>query len=119
MSAVDVCDPLNEDGEDSDGTSSTDNQDHEQTNSPKFGLDPGRIYVIPNAIVADKFKPFPRNQTDKGMGVNNRRRGSILTQSVTIVVLSRLAYRKGVDLLVATAPRICAKFPHVHFVIGA
>lgn len=33
-------------------------------------------------------------------------------------MLSRLAYRKGIDLLVATAPRICAKFPHVHFVIG-
>jgi len=33
-------------------------------------------------------------------------------------VLSRLAYRKGIDLLVATAPRICAKFPHIDFVIG-
>lgn len=33
-------------------------------------------------------------------------------------MLSRLAYRKGIDLLVAAAPRICAKFPHVHFVIG-
>ena len=33
-------------------------------------------------------------------------------------MLSRLAYRKGIDLLVAAAPRICAEFPHVHFVIG-
>ena len=37
---------------------------------------------------------------------------------VTIVVLSRLAYRKGIDLLVATAPRICATFPNVRFVVG-
>lgn len=37
---------------------------------------------------------------------------------VTIVVLSRLAYRKGIDLLVATAPRICKLFPNVNFVIG-
>lgn len=37
---------------------------------------------------------------------------------VTIVVISRLAYRKGIDLLVATAPRICAAFPNVRFVIG-
>ncbi|CDO75438.1 hypothetical protein BN946_scf184693.g7 [Trametes cinnabarina] len=29
-----------------------------------------------------------------------------------------LAYRKGIDLLVATAPRICARFPNVRFVIG-
>jgi phosphatidylinositol glycan class A protein len=38
--------------------------------------------------------------------------------TVTIVVISRLAYRKGVDLLVATAPRICAAFPNVRFVVG-
>ena len=37
---------------------------------------------------------------------------------VTIVVLSRLAYRKGIDLLVATAPRICAAFPNVRFIVG-
>ncbi|KAH9913755.1 hypothetical protein B0H21DRAFT_677028, partial [Amylocystis lapponica] len=55
---------------------------------------PHSAYVIPNALVADQFKP------------------------VTIVVISRLAYRKGIDLLVATAPRICALFPNVRFVIG-
>jgi len=38
--------------------------------------------------------------------------------AVTIVVLSRLAYRKGIDLLVATAPQICADFPDVKFVVG-
>lgn len=41
-----------------------------------------------------------------------------LNFAVTIVFLSRLAYRKGIDLLVATAPRICATFPNVRFVIG-
>jgi glycosyltransferase involved in cell wall biosynthesis len=37
---------------------------------------------------------------------------------VYIVVLSRLAYRKGIDLLVATAPRICSAFPNVKFIVG-
>lgn len=37
---------------------------------------------------------------------------------MTIVVISRLAYRKGIDLLVATAPHICARFPNVNFVVG-
>ncbi len=37
---------------------------------------------------------------------------------MTFVVLSRLAYRKGTDLLVATAPRICSAFPNVRFVVG-
>ncbi|PBK63307.1 UDP-Glycosyltransferase/glycogen phosphorylase [Armillaria solidipes] len=38
--------------------------------------------------------------------------------SVTIVVLSRLTYHKGIDLLVATALRICSAFPNVRFVVG-
>ncbi len=37
---------------------------------------------------------------------------------VTVIVISRLAYRKGIDLLVATAPQICARFPNVNFIIG-
>ena len=41
-----------------------------------------------------------------------------MVRVVTIVVVSRLAYRKGIDLLIATAPRICALFPNVRFVIG-
>lgn len=61
-------DLLDEDDEDSDGASSTDYQDHEQPINRKLGLDPGRIYVIPNAIVADKFKPTPQEQTDEGTG---------------------------------------------------
>ena len=32
--------------------------------------------------------------------------------------MSRLAYRKGVDLLVAAAPTICKKFPNVRFLVG-
>jgi glycosyltransferase involved in cell wall biosynthesis len=45
--------------------------------------------------------------------------GSSVKFPVTIVVISRLAYRKGIDLLVAAAPRICSAFPNVKFVIGA
>lgn len=37
---------------------------------------------------------------------------------VTIVVISRLVYRKGVDLLVAVIPRICAMHKNVRFIIG-
>ncbi|KZT70409.1 glycosyltransferase family 4 protein [Daedalea quercina L-15889] len=67
-------------------------------------LPPDSVYVIPNAIVADQFKP----------GVAHKDTAS----EVTIVVISRLAYRKGIDLLVATAPRICKLFPNVRFVVG-
>ena len=43
----------------------------------------------------------------------------VVVAAVTaVVVVSRMAYRKGVDLLIATAPRICALFPNVRFLIG-
>lgn len=32
--------------------------------------------------------------------------------------MSRLVYRKGIDLLVASAPQICDLFPQVRFVVG-
>jgi len=60
------------------------------------------VYVIPNALVAEQFQPHPQPPAD----------------TITIVVLSRLAYRKGIDLLVATAPRICNLFPNIRFVVG-
>ena len=37
---------------------------------------------------------------------------------ITIVVISRLVYRKGVDLLVGIIPLICKSFPKVDFLIG-
>ena len=37
---------------------------------------------------------------------------------VTIVVVSRLVYRKGMDLLAAIIPQICSKYPRVQFLIG-
>ncbi|CAE6475271.1 unnamed protein product [Rhizoctonia solani] len=64
-----------------------------------------RFFVVPNAILPEQFQPGPVTQRD-------------LTKQITIVVISRLAYRKGVDLLVAAAPRVCAQFSQVHFVIG-
>ena len=51
---------------DDDDTSSTGYQDYEEVINREFGLDPGRIYVIPNAVVTDKFRPSLRKQTDKG-----------------------------------------------------
>ncbi|KAK7059722.1 phosphatidylinositol N-acetylglucosaminyltransferase subunit A [Favolaschia claudopus] len=60
------------------------------------------VYVIPNALIPERFKPSPPKSSE----------------TITIVFLSRLVYRKGIDLLVAAAPRICHKFPNVRFIIG-
>ncbi|KAF7969753.1 hypothetical protein HWV62_26038 [Athelia sp. TMB] len=61
------------------------------------------VYVIPNALVSDRFRPAET---------------PLSSDTITIIVLSRLAYRKGIDLLIAAAPCICARWPRVKFVVG-
>lgn len=66
-------------------------------------LDPTIVYAIPNAIDSLKFQPDPSQRCDK---------------RIKIVVISRLVYRKGVDLLVEIIPFICKEFTNVDFIIG-
>lgn len=37
---------------------------------------------------------------------------------VTIVTLSRLVHRKGIDLLAVVVPEMCRRRPDLHFIIG-
>ncbi|KAI8069995.1 phosphatidylinositol N-acetylglucosaminyltransferase GPI3 subunit [Gongronella butleri] len=69
----------------------------------RAALSPRNVSVIPNAVVASQFLPDP-SAADPNW--------------ITIVVISRLVYRKGVDLLVAVIPRICAMHKNVRFIIG-
>lgn len=61
------------------------------------------ISVIPNAVDTLVFTPDP-SQRDPN--------------KITIVVNSRLVYRKGIDLLAAVIPRICNLNSKVHFIIA-
>jgi len=66
---------------------------------------PSKISVIPNAVDTVKFVPsLPRVRKPQ--------------DRVTIVVMSRLVYRKGVDLLVPLIPQVCKRYPQVDFIIG-
>ena len=67
-------------------------------------MEPSRISAIPNAVDVNRFTPDP----SKRFPLNK----------INIVVVSRLTYRKGVDLLVDIVPAICKKYPEVHFIIG-
>ncbi|KAE8217298.1 hypothetical protein CF319_g8585 [Tilletia indica] len=69
----------------------------------RAAVDPKDVSVIPNAVVASDFTPDP---------------SALQPGRITIVVLSRLVYRKGVDLLIAAIPRICAQHSDIHFLIG-
>lgn len=70
----------------------------------RAALDPSTVHVIPNAILADQFKPrdHPWNAGDP----------------ITIIVLCRLVYRKGIDLLIEVIPGICQEHPNVNFLIA-
>ena len=85
-------------------------------------LQPSVVHVIPNALVAEQFKPPlkpPSGDTSKYFAARYLYSVlNVVALPVTIVVVSRLAYRKGIDLLIATAPRICAMFPNVRFLVG-
>ncbi|KAI7960883.1 hypothetical protein MJO28_001372 [Puccinia striiformis f. sp. tritici] len=103
-------------------------------------LNPDIVYVIPNAIVADSFQP-DRNKSRYSGGPcmytspsdpspfyvleNHPTEIWFLGDPwkptyhlVTIVCVSRLAYRKGIDLLIAAIPKLCQKHPTIRFLIG-
>lgn len=67
----------------------------------RAALDPLCVSVIPNAVDATCFLPKYRP-----------------TNRITVVVLSRLVYRKGIDFLIAVVPAICARFHNVDFFIA-
>lgn len=67
-------------------------------------LHPSLVSTIPNAVDVTKFTPDPSRRSP--------------AHTVNIVVLSRLVFRKGIDLLVRVIPMLCAKVNNVHFIIG-
>ncbi|OZJ02913.1 hypothetical protein BZG36_04934 [Bifiguratus adelaidae] len=69
----------------------------------RAALNPQHVSVIPNAIVASQFKPDTSKRDPT---------------KITIVVISRLVYRKGIDLLIAVIPRICAMHQRARFING-
>ena len=70
----------------------------------RASLNPSLISVIPNAVDCSRFKPDPSMRYP--------------LNTINIVVVSRLTYRKGVDLLVDVIPAVCKRFPEVYFIIG-
>lgn len=69
----------------------------------RSGLPPERVFVIPNAVDTAMFKPAPVRLSN---------------HEIVIVVISRLVYRKGADLLVEVIPEVCRLHPNVRFIVG-
>ncbi|XP_078513829.1 phosphatidylinositol N-acetylglucosaminyltransferase subunit A [Lissotriton helveticus] len=68
----------------------------------RAALNPEIVSVIPNAVDPTEFTPDPQKRN----------------ANTTIVVASRLVYRKGIDLLSGIIPVLCHKYPDLNFLIG-
>ena len=89
----------------------------------RASLDPLMVSVIPNAVVAENFQPLAL-QKNRKVNPHDARPPPPPPQqlgphdTITIVVISRLFYNKGTDLLIAAIPRILAADTHVRFIIA-
>jgi phosphatidylinositol glycan class A protein len=100
-------------------------------------LDPSRARVIPNAVDPSRFTPDPSQRSSNRYVVivvqfvfsfpmalfcvfshTSHTTKTNYWCRIKVVVVSRLVYRKGVDLLVGIVPAICRKLENVDFIIG-
>ncbi|KAE8750952.1 hypothetical protein FOCC_FOCC002380 [Frankliniella occidentalis] len=65
-------------------------------------VESNRVSVIPNAVDTKAFSPDPRNRSE---------------DYVTIVIVGRLVYRKGVDLMAQIIKEFGPKYPNVKFIV--
>lgn len=70
-------------------------------------IPPARVHVVPNAVDTHVF--YPPVFHDEA---------ALKRADETIVIMSRLVYRKGIDLLAAVLPRLAELHPKIRFVIG-
>ena len=76
------------------------------------------VSAIPNAVVAENFRPRSPNRESHHRNAPGPPPRLGPNDIITIVVISRLFYNKGTDLLIAALPRILALHPNVRFIIA-
>ncbi|KJP86694.1 hypothetical protein AK88_03701 [Plasmodium fragile] len=67
-------------------------------------INPYKTSVIGNALDTTKFVPCISKRPQ--------------SPRINIIVISRLTYRKGVDLIAKVIPLVCHKYPFINFIIG-
>lgn len=86
----------------------------------RAALDPLMVSVIPNALVSENFRPLPRADPASLLYPQNPLPAHPLSPNdpIVIVVISRLFYNKGTDLLTAAIPTILEHHPNTRFIIA-
>ncbi|EPY38657.1 UDP-GlcNAc:PI A1-6 GlcNAc-transferase [Angomonas deanei] len=74
-------------------------------------ISPVKVSVIPNATDTSAFTP-PEDMKYKSW------QSKINKEGLTIVVITRLVYRKGSDLFADVIPEVCKRHPEVKWIIG-
>lgn len=74
-------------------------------------INPERASVIPNATDTSAFTP-PEEMKYRPWA------SKIDKEGITIVVITRLVYRKGSDLFVDVIPEICKRHPNIKWIVG-
>ena len=83
-------------------------------------ISPDIVYVIPNAINAEEFMPATPEEREQNRSScsSSREEGDDEKSVVNVVLLSRLVYRKGMDLAVGAIPELCRRHKCLHFIVG-
>lgn len=92
----------------------------------RASLDPVMVSVIPNAVVAENFRPKDVPASPSPQATIFGSEGPVHPppqrigprDTITIVVISRLFYNKGTDLLIASIPRVLENHPNTRFIIA-
>ncbi|GAB9476539.1 Phosphatidylinositol n-acetylglucosaminyltransferase gpi3 subunit [Globisporangium polare] len=80
----------------------------------RASLSPDIVSTIPNAVDATKFTP----PTPAELLSTQHQLLSNTPETINVVIISRLVYRKGIDLVGRAIQIVCARCPHVNFIIG-
>jgi phosphatidylinositol glycan class A protein len=94
----------------------------------RASLNPLAVSVIPNAVVPRDFQPYSpqeaenfRQRSDKAAALPNPPDPSKPVgpnDPITIVVISRLFYNKGTDLLISALPLLLRRHENLRFIIA-
>ena len=112
----------------------TDEYNSKENTVLRASLDPLMVSVIPNAVVSENFRPLshpgysPNGSNSHAIHHHNPQPLSLQNpppahqlgpnDTITIVVISRLFYNKGIDLLIAIIPRVLEAHPNTRFIIA-
>lgn len=94
----------------------------------RASLNPLAVSVIPNAVVPRDFRPYSPSEADNFKSRSNKdvylppppdpSKPVGPGDPITIVVISRLFYNKGTDLLISALPLLLRLHPNLRFIIA-